>query len=61
MMWWCQQCQVFCSPHPDKHDDPNPHWAHRQKIAGIRDDILRDEMRKVVWELTVTDRLERIR
>ena len=61
MNWWCQQCAMFCPVHADTKDNPNPHMNHKEKIFGIRPDILIDSMTRLVSDLKLMGRLERFK
>jgi hypothetical protein len=50
--WYCQECQRFVGAEPGTEHD-----GHKQRIVGIRDDILKDAIKRLIFELRVTDRL----
>lgn len=66
-MLWCTKCNmqvVVPPPAPPppgtlaSKPDPHPCLLHAERVVGIRDDIMADMMKQVVFELRVTGRLE---
>jgi len=52
---WCTVCKKFVTTEPAEE-----HELHRDKLVGIRHDILVEEMDRMVWALRTTGRLEPI-
>lgn len=50
--WYCQDCQRFVTTEPKE-----VHELHKERVVGIREDVLRDSMRRVISDLRITDRL----
>ena len=50
--YWCRACNKFCDSDPKEVHEP-----HKEKVIGIRADILIDALNKLCWELKITDRL----
>lgn len=57
MHWWCMKCKTWAI-----NDPQDPHITHHKtEVVGIREDILKDHMRRIVWELDITNRLTRLK
>jgi len=54
MIVWCEDCQRIVT-----HEPQLDHQYHR--LAGIREDILNDQLKRLVQELRRTDRLSPIK
>ena len=54
--WWCGQCECFFTA----ADDPTAHDLHKNSLVGIRQDIFKGEMRRMIYNLDRTGRLEKM-
>lgn len=57
MHWWCTLCQQWSQI--DNSEDS--HLKHKEKIVGIRGDILVGYVNRMIWELKITNRLDYIK
>lgn len=59
MHWWCTKCEkwVIAGLTIDPHTCIQ---NHKEKIVGIRPDILDDYVKRMVWALRKENRLEKM-